>query len=131
MRPAIILFILQALNARPSVIFFDEIDALAPVRCSRQDQVHTSVVATLLALMDGLDTSPSSGVIVIGATNRINALDPALRRSGRFDRELYFPLPCMRSRFDILQIITKYWQNTSKPTIQFLKYLAEQTAGLL
>lgn len=76
---------------KPSIIFFDELDGLAPVRSSRQDQVHASIVSTLLALMDGLDDRGE--VIVIGATNMINSIDPALRRPGRFDRELYFPLP--------------------------------------
>lgn len=76
---------------RPSIIFFDEIDGLAPVRSSRQDQIHSSIVSTLLALMDGLDSRGE--VVVIGATNRIDAIDPALRRPGRFDREFQFPLP--------------------------------------
>ncbi len=76
---------------RPSIIFFDEIDGLAPVRSSRQDQIHSSIVSTLLALMDGLDNRGE--IVVIGATNRIDAIDPALRRPGRFDREFVFPLP--------------------------------------
>ena len=76
---------------RPSIIFFDEIDGLAPVRSSRQDQIHSSIVSTLLALMDGLDSRGE--VVVIGATNRIDSIDPALRRPGRFDREFSFPLP--------------------------------------
>lgn len=79
---------------RPSIIFFDEIDGLAPVRSSKQDQIHASIVSTLLALMDGLDNRGE--VIVIGATNRIDAIDPALRRPGRFDRELFFPLPAKK-----------------------------------
>ncbi|KAG1677087.1 ATPase family AAA domain-containing protein 2B [Nymphon striatum] len=81
----------QAYAMRPSIIFFDEIDGLAPVRSSRQDQIHSSIVSTLLALMDGLDNRGE--VVVIGATNRIDAIDPALRRPGRFDREFHFPLP--------------------------------------
>ncbi|KAK3744968.1 hypothetical protein QZH41_008494 [Actinostola sp. cb2023] len=81
----------QAYSMRPSIIFFDEIDGLAPVRSSRQDQIHSSIVSTLLALMDGLDSRGE--VVVIGATNRIDAIDPALRRPGRFDREFQFPLP--------------------------------------
>ncbi|KAI9592543.1 P-loop containing nucleoside triphosphate hydrolase protein, partial [Syncephalis fuscata] len=76
---------------QPSIIFFDEIDGLAPVRSSRQDQIHASIVSTLLALMDGLDHRGQ--VVVIGATNRVDAIDPALRRPGRFDREFYFGLP--------------------------------------
>lgn len=84
----------QAAQMKPSIIFFDELDGLAPVRSSRQDQIHGSIVCTLLALMDGLDNRGE--VIVIGATNRIDAIDPALRRPGRFDRELYFPLPARK-----------------------------------
>lgn len=95
--------IFQAIRNRPTVIFFDELDGLAPVRSQKNDQVHCSVVATLLALMDGLDNT--SGVVVIGATNRIDAIDPALRRPGRFDRELYFPLPSVNARKEILQVI--------------------------
>lgn len=76
---------------RPAIIFFDEIDGLAPVRSSRQDQIHSSIVSTLLALMDGLDDRGE--LVVIGATNRIHSIDPALRRPGRFDREFLFPLP--------------------------------------
>ena len=76
---------------RPAIIFFDEIDGLAPVRSSRQDQIHSSIVSTLLALMDGLDSRGE--IVVIGATNRIDAIDPALRRPGRFDREFQFALP--------------------------------------
>lgn len=68
-----------------------QIDGLAPVRSSKQDQIHNSIVSTLLALMDGLDSR--GRVVVIGATNRPDALDGALRRPGRFDRELLFPLP--------------------------------------
>ncbi|UYV69757.1 ATAD2, partial [Cordylochernes scorpioides] len=81
----------QAYQMRPSIIFFDEIDGLAPVRTSRQDQIHCSIVSTLLSVMDGLDSRGE--IVVIGATNRIDALDPALRRPGRFDREFHFPLP--------------------------------------
>ncbi|EFN90046.1 ATPase family AAA domain-containing protein 2 [Harpegnathos saltator] len=92
----------QAQQSRPCIIFFDEVDGLAPVRSSRQDFVHASVVSTLLALMDGLDNN--SEIIVIGATNRIDAIDPALRRPGRFDKELYFPLPCYSARKEILSV---------------------------
>lgn len=84
----------QAYQTRPSIIFFDEIDGLAPVRSSRQDQIHSSIVSTLLALMDGLDSRGE--VVVIGATNRLDSIDPALRRPGRFDREFLFPLPSVQ-----------------------------------
>ncbi|GAM25225.1 hypothetical protein SAMD00019534_084000 [Acytostelium subglobosum LB1] len=98
----------QAKSMQPSIIFFDEIDGLAPVRSSRQDHIHSSMVSTLLALMDGLDNRGQ--VIVIGATNRIDSIDPALRRPGRFDRELLFTLPNKAARRKILQIHTEQWQ---------------------
>lgn len=91
---------------RPSIIFFDEIDGLAPVRSSRQDQIHSSIVSTLLALMDGLDNRGE--VVIIGATNRIDAIDPALRRPGRFDREFHFPLPSTKV-VSLLKFIIKYY----------------------
>ncbi|KAM6100881.1 LOW QUALITY PROTEIN: ATPase family AAA domain-containing protein 2-like, partial [Pterocles gutturalis] len=81
----------QAYQMRPSIIFFDEIDALAPVRSSKQDQVHSSIVSTLLTLMDGLDNRGE--IVVVGATNRLDSVDPALRRPGCFDREFLFSLP--------------------------------------
>ena len=79
----------EARNSQPSIIFFDEIDGLAPVRSSKQDQIHASIVSTLLALMDGMDGRGQ--VVVIGATNRPDAVDPALRRPGRFDRGTCVP----------------------------------------
>ncbi|KAL6257280.1 hypothetical protein P5V15_012208 [Pogonomyrmex californicus] len=114
-----------ARQTKPCIIFFDEVDGLAPVRSSRQDFVHTSVVSTLLALMDGLDNN--SEIIVIGATNRIDAIDPALRRPGRFDKELYFPLPCYSARKEILSVHIKSWKQ--KPAQKFLAYLASKTLG--
>lgn len=84
---------------------FDEMDGLAPCRSRQQDQTHNSVVATLLSLLDGLKSRGS--VIVIGATNRPDAIDPALRRPGRFDREIYFPLPTLEARSAILSLHTK------------------------
>jgi SpoVK/Ycf46/Vps4 family AAA+-type ATPase len=99
----------EAKKSQPSIIFFDEIDGLAPVRSSKQDQIHASIVSTLLALMDGMDGRGQ--VIVIGATNRPDAIDPALRRPGRFDREFYFPLPNFDARKKILEIMTKQWEN--------------------
>lgn len=95
----------QAYRMRPSIIFFDDIDGLAPVRSSKQDHIHSSIVSTLLALMDGLDSRGE--VIVIGATNRVDAIDPALRRPGRFDREILFPLPSAEARMQILKIHAK------------------------
>ncbi|XP_014615607.1 PREDICTED: ATPase family AAA domain-containing protein 2-like [Polistes canadensis] len=115
----------MAQQTKPCIIFFDEVDGLAPIRSSRQDFVHASVVTTLLALMDGLENN--SEIIVIGATNRIDAIDPALRRPGRFDRELYFPLPCYSARKDILSVHIKSWKQ--KPPQKFLAYLASKTIG--
>ena len=97
----------QAYQMRPSIIFFDEIDGLAPVRSSRQDQIHSSIVSTLLALMDGLDNRGE--IVVIGATNRIENIDPALRRPGRFDREFRFFLPDRKTRKEIIKLHTKTW----------------------
>ncbi|GAY55848.1 hypothetical protein CUMW_167250 [Citrus unshiu] len=112
-------------KCQPSIIFFDEIDGLAPCRTRQQDQTHSSVVSTLLALMDGLKSRGS--VVVIGATNRPEAVDPALRRPGRFDREIYFPLPSMEDRAAILSLHTERWP---KPvTGSLLKWIAARTAG--
>jgi SpoVK/Ycf46/Vps4 family AAA+-type ATPase len=97
----------EARKTQPSIIFFDEIDGLAPVRSSKQEQIHASIVSTLLALMDGMDGRGQ--VIVIGATNRPDNIDPALRRPGRFDREFYFPLPDVDARRSIIDIHTKDW----------------------
>ncbi len=89
----------------PSIIFIDEIDAIAPKRSEVTGEVEKRVVAQLLALMDGLEGRGS--VIVIGATNRPNALDPALRRPGRFDREIEIGIPDKRGRTEILHIHTR------------------------
>ncbi|XP_068617633.1 LOW QUALITY PROTEIN: ATPase family AAA domain-containing protein 2-like [Battus philenor] len=115
----------QANKMKPSIIFFDEIDALAPVRSVRQEQVHTSVVGTLLAEMDGL--CDRGEVIIIGATNRLDAVDPALRRAGRFDRELYFPTPHAAARRDILDIYTREWR--PRPSEDTLDHIADITSG--
>lgn len=86
----------------PSIIFLDEIDAIAPKREHVVGDVEKRVVAQLLALMDGLDSR--GHVIVIAATNIPGALDPALRRPGRFDREISIPIPDKKARFSILEI---------------------------
>ncbi|XP_063055005.1 ATPase family AAA domain-containing protein 2-like isoform X2 [Engraulis encrasicolus] len=115
----------QAYQMRPAIIFFDEIDGLAPVRSSRQDQIHSSIVSTLLALMDGLDSRGE--VVVIGATNRLDSIDPALRRPGRFDREFLFGLPDRDARRDILKIHTRQWN--PQPSDAFLAELADICVG--
>ncbi|KAM6411398.1 ATPase family AAA domain-containing protein 2 isoform 2-T2 [Pluvialis apricaria] len=115
----------QAYQMRPSIIFFDEIDGLAPVRSSKQDQIHSSIVSTLLALMDGLDSRGE--IVVIGATNRLDSIDPALRRPGRFDREFLFSFPNKEARKEIFMIHTRDW--TPKPLDTFLEELAEKCVG--
>jgi transitional endoplasmic reticulum ATPase len=95
----------EAKKHAPSVIFIDEIDAIAPKRDEVVGEVERRVVAQLLALMDGLESR--GDVIVIAATNRPHAIDPALRRPGRFDREIEIPLPDKQGRLEILQIHTR------------------------
>src|SRR5881628_668145 len=95
----------QAEENAPSIIFIDELDSIAPKRDEVMGEVERRVVAQLLALMDGLATRGK--VVVIGATNRPNALDPALRRPGRFDREIEIGVPDRDGRLEILQIHTR------------------------
>jgi len=95
----------QAEENAPSIIFIDEIDAIAPKREEVTGEVEKRVVSQLLALMDGL--KPRGRVVVIGATNRPNAIDPALRRPGRFDREIEIGVPNKQGRLEILQIHTR------------------------
>jgi ATPase family AAA domain-containing protein 2 len=95
------------------------------VRSSKQEQIHASIVSTLLALMDGMDGRGQ--VIVIGATNRPDSIDPALRRPGRFDREFYFPLPNTEARRAILDIHTKGWNPPLEDSVK--SELAELTKG--
>ena len=95
----------QAQQNAPSIIFVDELDAIAPKREEVTGEVERRVVAQLLALMDGL--GGRGNVIVIGATNRPQALDPALRRPGRFDREIEISVPDKKGRYEVLQIHTR------------------------
>jgi transitional endoplasmic reticulum ATPase len=95
----------QAQQKAPSIIFIDEFDSLAPKREEVTGEVERRVVAQLLALMDGL--GGRGNVIVIGATNRPGALDQALRRPGRFDREIEISVPDKRGRHEVLQIHTR------------------------
>jgi len=95
----------QAQQNSPGIIFIDELDAIAPKREEVTGEVERRVVAQLLALMDGL--AGRGNIIVIGATNRPSALDPALRRPGRFDREITIGVPDKKGRHEILQIHTR------------------------
>jgi len=95
----------EASENAPSIIFIDEIDAIAPKREEVIGDVEKRVVAQLLSLMDGI--SERRSVIVIGATNRPESLDPALRRPGRFDREIEIGVPNQEARLEILQIHTR------------------------
>ncbi|HXG14078.1 MAG TPA: CDC48 family AAA ATPase [Candidatus Nitrosotenuis sp.] len=95
----------EAKDKSPSIIFIDEIDAIAPKREEAYGDVEKRVVAQLLALMDGL--TDRGNVIVLGATNRPDSVDPALRRPGRFDREIEVSVPNVDGRLEILQIHTR------------------------
>jgi len=95
----------QAQENAPSIIFIDELDSIAPKREEVTGEVEKRVVSQLLALMDGIRSRGK--VVVIGATNRPNALDPALRRPGRFDREIEIGVPDRDGRLEVLQIHTR------------------------
>ncbi|OMJ19561.1 Spermatogenesis-associated protein 5 [Smittium culicis] len=108
---------LEARNNAPSIIFIDEIDALCPKRSSNNTtSTESRIVTTLLTLMDGFSSNANKDnkfdrVVVIGATNRPNSIDEALRRPGRFDREVEIPVPTTSDRFEILSVILKQVPN--------------------
>jgi transitional endoplasmic reticulum ATPase len=95
----------EAQKRAPSIIFIDELDALAPKRAETGGEVERRIVGQLLALMDGM--ASRGQIVLIGATNQPNALDPAMRRPGRFDREISLRVPDVRGRTEILQIHSK------------------------
>lgn len=95
----------KASRSAPCIVFIDEIDSLAPDRAKVEGEVEKRVVAQLLSLMDGF--AKTKGVLVLAATNRPEHLDPALRRPGRFDREVQFRVPDLAGRLDILAILTE------------------------
>jgi transitional endoplasmic reticulum ATPase len=95
----------KAAKSAPCLIFIDEIDALVPNRANVEGEVEKRLVAQMLGLMDGFSASKST--IVLAATNRPDAIDPALRRPGRFDREILFPVPDRQARKEILTIHTR------------------------
>jgi len=116
----------DAEKAAPSIVFIDEIDAIAPKREESYGEVERRVVAQLLSLMDGLKARGK--VIVIAATNRPDALDPALRRGGRFDREIEIGVPDKEGRLEVLQIHTRNMPLTKDVD---LKELANVTHGFV
>ncbi|MCX6670012.1 MAG: CDC48 family AAA ATPase [Methanothrix sp.] len=116
----------EAAKAAPSIIFIDEIDSIAPKREDVSGDLERRVVAQLLALMDGL--SARGEVIVIAATNRPNALDPAIRRGGRFDREIEIGIPNKNGRLEVLYVHTRGMPLDDSLD---LKEIAEATHGFV
>ncbi|RMD66784.1 AAA family ATPase [Candidatus Pacearchaeota archaeon] len=116
----------EAEKNAPSIIFFDEIDAIAPKREDVQGEVERRVVSQLLSMMDGLKARGK--VVVIGATNRINSIDPALRRPGRFDREIEISVPNKKARLEILKIHTRNMPLDKKVS---LEQIARKTHGFV
>jgi transitional endoplasmic reticulum ATPase len=114
----------KAQETSPSIIFIDEMDAIAPKREEVTGEVERRVVAQLLSLMDGMGSR--GNIIVIGATNRPNAIDPALRRPGRFDREIEIGVPDKAGRYEVLQIHTR---NMPLAEDMDLKRLSDVTHG--
>ena len=124
----------EAEKNAPSIIFIDEIDSIAPKRGEVTGEVERRVVAQLLSLMDGLKTRGE--VVVIAATNRPNAIDEALRRGGRFDREIEIGIPDMNGRLEILQVHTRGMPLTDElrgdnDTKGKLKKVSDRTHGFV
>uniref|UniRef100_A0A3B3ZZR7 AAA+ ATPase domain-containing protein n=1 Tax=Periophthalmus magnuspinnatus TaxID=409849 RepID=A0A3B3ZZR7_9GOBI len=118
----------EASQRQPAIIFIDELDALCPKREGAQNEVEKRVVASLLTLMDGIGSEGHSGqVLVLGATNRPHALDPALRRPGRFDKELEVGVPSAVERADILQKLLHTVPHSA--SVEELNRLAESAHG--
>lgn len=117
----------EAEENAPSIIFIDEIDSIAPKRDEVSGETERRVVAQLLALMDGLESRGK--VVVIGATNRPNALDPAIRRPGRFDREIEISIPDRNGRLEILQIHTRGMPLAEDVVLEKLAELTHGYAG--
>ncbi|MDM7274987.1 MAG: CDC48 family AAA ATPase [Thermoprotei archaeon] len=117
----------EAEENSPAIIFIDEIDAIAPKREEVVGEVEKRVVAQLLTLMDGL--KERGKVIVIGATNRPDAIDPALRRPGRFDREIEIRPPDVRARAEILRVHTRYMPLAEDVNIEKIADMAHGYTG--
>jgi transitional endoplasmic reticulum ATPase len=116
----------QAKKAAPSIIFIDELDSIAPKREEVTGEVERRVVAQLLTMMDGLEERGQ--IVVIGATNRIDAIDPALRRPGRFDREIEIGVPDRHDRNEIFQIHTRGMPLSKEVNIE---YISDRTHGFV
>ncbi len=117
----------EAREKAPTIVFIDEIDSIAPKREEVTGEVERRVVSQLLALMDGLEARGK--VIVIAATNRQNAIDPALRRPGRFDREIEIKVPTKKGRFEILQIHTRHMPLTEEVDLEKLSSVTHGFVG--
>lgn len=117
----------EASKNSPSIIFLDEIDSIAPNRDSVYGEVERRVVAQLLTLMDGL--GDRGNVIVIGATNREDSIDPALRRPGRFDREIEIGVPGRKGRRDILDVHTRDMPLTDSVDLDALASMTQGFVG--
>src|SRR5438105_2346733 len=117
----------EAKEKSPSIIFIDEIDSIAPKREEVIGEVERRVVSQMLALMDGLEGRGK--VIVIAATNRPNALDPALRRPGRFDREIEIRIPDKKGRHDILLIHTRNMPMTEDVNLEKIAAISHGYVG--
>jgi transitional endoplasmic reticulum ATPase len=117
----------QAQESAPSIIFIDEIDSIAPKREEVSGDVEKRVVSQLLTLMDGLESRGK--VVVIGATNRPDALDPALRRPGRFDREIEIGIPDQNGRLEILEIHTRGMPLTEEVNLESVAKITHGFVG--
>ncbi len=117
----------EAEKTAPAIIFIDEIDAIAPKREEVSGEVERRVVSQLLTMMDGLKSRGK--VIVIGATNRVNSIDPALRRPGRFDREVEINAPSKKGRLSILKIHTRGMPLTRNVNLETIASLTHGFVG--
>ncbi|MEX2349016.1 MAG: CDC48 family AAA ATPase, partial [Nitrosopumilaceae archaeon] len=117
----------EAREKSPTIVFIDEIDSIAPKREEVTGEVERRVVSQLLSLMDGLESRGK--VIVIAATNRPNALDPALRRPGRFDREIEIRIPDKKGRLDILLIHTRNMPLTEDVNLEKIAAISHGYVG--
>ena len=120
----------EAEHKKNAVIFIDEIDSIASIRTQDRDGHEVTLVGKLLSLMDGINSTHR--VVVIGATNRLYAIDPALRRPGRFDKELEVPMPDYEARLDILYKYVKFEKQElfdSSVNKNFLEQLAMEIDG--